>query len=69
MGGDKEALSAGQFSRGARPFLDYGKAQTPECRHFVYLASTIPDADRRDVARRLVNSFFYVLETKGPVVP
>jgi hypothetical protein len=69
MGGDGEALSAGQFSRGAKPFLDYGKAQSPECRHFVYLSSTIPDADRRDVARRLVNSFFYVLETRGPVVP
>lgn len=54
---------------GAKPSLDYGKAQLPECRHFVYLSSTIPDADRRDEARRLVNSFFYVLERKAPVVP
>jgi len=69
MGGGGEALSTDQFSRGARPFLDYGKAQSPECRHFVYLSSSIVDADRRDNARRLVNSFFYVLERKSPMVP
>lgn len=67
-GGDSP-LSAARFSQGAKPFLDYGKAQTPECRHFVYLSSTIADADRRDEARRLVNSFFYILERKSPVVP
>lgn len=69
MSGNGAPLSAAQFGLGARPFLDYGKAQSPECRHFVYLSSTISDADRRDEARRLVNSFFYVLERKSPVVP
>lgn len=63
------ALTSAQFSAGAKPFLDYGKRQSPECRHFVYLSSTIPNADRRDEARRLVNSFFYVLERKAPVTP
>lgn len=68
MAGGDSPLSAAQFSQGAKPFLDYGKAQTPECRHFVYLSSTISDADRRDEARRLVNSFFYILERKSPVL-
>lgn len=69
MGGGGSPLPAGQFAQGAKPFLDYGKAKSPECRHFVYLSSTIPDADRRDEARRLVNSFFYVLERKAPATP
>ena len=69
MGGGGEALSTGRFSQGAKPFLDHGKAQSPECRHFVYLSSSIVDADRRDNARRLVNSVFYVLERKSPMVP
>jgi hypothetical protein len=68
MAGGDSPLSAAQFSQGAKPFLDYGKAQTPECRHFVYLSSTISDADRRDEARRLVNSFFYIRERKLPVL-
>jgi hypothetical protein len=57
-------LSASQFQLGAKPYLDYGKRQTPECRHFVFLSSSISEADRRDSARRLVNSFFYVLERR-----
>lgn len=69
MAGGESPVSATQFARGAKPFLDYGKAQSPECRHFVYLSSTISDADRRDEARRLVNSFFYVLERRSPVTP
>jgi hypothetical protein len=69
MGGPGTPMAAERFSAGAKPFLDYGKKQSPECRHFVYLSSTIPNADRRDEARRLVNSFFYVLERKGPVTP
>lgn len=69
MGGDGSPLPAGRFAQGAKPFLDYGKAQSPECRHFVYLSSTIPDADRRDEARRLVSSLFYVLERRAPVTP
>jgi len=63
------ALSSEQFGTGAKPYLDYGKKQSPECRHFVYLSSTIPNADRRDDARRLVSSFFYILERKAPVTP
>lgn len=69
MAGGESPVSAAQFAQGAKPFLDYGKAQSPECRHFVYLSSTISDADRRDEARRLVNSFFYVLERRSPVIP
>ncbi len=61
-------MSAARFAQGAKPFLDYGKAQTPQCRHYAYLSSTISDADRRDEARRLVSSFFYVDERKSPVI-
>lgn len=69
MAGGESPVSDAQFAQGAKPFLDYGKAQSPECRHFVYLSSNISDADRRDEARRLVNRFFYVLERKSPVTP
>ncbi|ARV17646.1 hypothetical protein AEP_00686 [Curvibacter sp. AEP1-3] len=65
MDGKGTPLSASQFQLGAKPYLDYGKRQTPECRHFVFLSSSITEADRRDNARRLVNSFFYVLERRA----
>jgi hypothetical protein len=63
------AMSANEFNRSARPFLEEGKRQSPECRHFIYLSSTIADADRRDQSRRLANSHFYVLERKAIVQP
>lgn len=69
MGNVSSPLTVGQFTTGAKPFLNFGKAQSPECRHFVYLSSTITDAEKRDDARRLVNSFFYILERKAPVLP
>jgi hypothetical protein len=66
---DGAAMNVQQFAAAAASYLDYGRKQSPECRHFVYLSSTIADADRRDEARRLVNGFFYVLERKSPVTP
>jgi len=60
-------MNAEQFAQSAKHYLNYGKKQSPECRHFVYLSSTIAEADRRDSARRMVSSFFYILERRGPV--
>jgi hypothetical protein len=61
-------MNAEQFTQGAKHYLNYGKKQSPECRHFVYLSSTITEANRRDDARRMVNSFFYILERRSPVM-
>lgn len=69
MGRTGTALTPEQFAAAAKPYLDYGRRQSPECRHFVYLSSTISNADKRDEARRLVNSVFYILERKAPVTP
>jgi hypothetical protein len=62
-------MSNERFSLGAKPYLDFGKAQSPECRHFVYVSSTIENADRRDEARRVVSSYFYISERKTPAKP
>lgn len=62
-------MNAEQFAQGAKYYLNYGKKQSPECRHFVYLSSTIAEANRRDDARRMVSSFFYILERRTPVTP
>lgn len=52
------------FSAVMQPILDWSKAQNPECRHFVYLSTTVVDADARDNARKVVEGFFYKLEVK-----
>jgi hypothetical protein len=69
MASSGSPMSADQFNRSAKRYLDYGKKQSPECRHFVYLSSTIVDADSRDNARRLVNSNFYINERNTPLKP
>jgi hypothetical protein len=63
------AMTPQQFIAGATPFLDYGKKQSPECRHFVYLSTSISEADKRDEARQVVNRYFYIDERKAPVTP
>jgi hypothetical protein len=57
-------MSALAFAAAMQPILNWSKRQDPECRHFVYLATTISDADSRDNARKIVESYFYKLETK-----
>ena len=64
-----EALPVGimkpaSFSAAMQPILAWSKNQKPECRHFVYLATTIGVADDRDTARKFVEGFFYKLEVK-----
>lgn len=64
-----EALPVGimkpaAFLAAMQPILAWSKNQKPECRHFVYLATTIGVADDRDTARKFVEGFFYKLEVK-----
>lgn len=54
----------GTFSSTMQPILDWSKSQDPECRHFVYLTTTVADGDARDKVRKTVESFFYKLEVK-----
>ncbi len=63
------AMTAQQFIAGAAQFLDYGKKQSPECRHLVYLSTSINEGDKRDEARLVVNRYFYISERKAPVLP
>ena len=67
--GIEQALTSGiqpkaSFSANMLPILNWSKKQNPECRHFVYLFTTISDADTRDSARKVVEGFFYKLEIK-----
>ena len=55
-------MNTASFFVAMKPFLDWSKQQDPECRHFVYLTTTIDNADARDNARKLVEGFFYKLE-------
>jgi hypothetical protein len=58
-----EPVTLSRFRTLAQPFLEFGKRQTPECRHVVSLASSIENADERDHARRTVEGFFYKQES------
>jgi hypothetical protein len=57
-------VSTSTFFSAMQPILNWSKKQDPECRHFVYLTTTILDADARDNARKLVEGFFYKYEIK-----
>lgn len=56
------SVNAAAFSASMKPILDWSKNQNPQCRHFVYLTTTIGNADARDSARKLVEAFFYKYE-------
>ena len=65
----EQALSSGtmkmlDFSVTMQPILAWSQKQDPECRHFVFIATTIGDADARDSARKVVEGFFYKFEVK-----
>jgi hypothetical protein len=59
-----EVMLAPAFAAAMQPILNWSKKQDPECRHFVYLTTTISDADSRDNARKIVENYFYKLESK-----
>lgn len=44
--------------------FNWSKAQDPECRHYVQLKSSIPDAVQSDRARLMVENYFYKVEAR-----
>lgn len=44
--------------------LGWSKKQDPECRHYVYMKSSIMDAINSDRARLMVENYFYKLEIR-----
>ena len=52
------------FPSKIKTVFDWSKAQSPECRHYVQLKSTISDAVQSDRARLMVENFFYKVEAR-----
>jgi len=52
------------FAERMASILDWSKRQEPQCRHYVRLKSSIPDAVRSDRARLMVANHFYMLEVR-----
>lgn len=48
-----------ELSTAVGPILQWSRKQDPECRHYVFLKSSIPDAVSSDRARLQVEGFFY----------
>jgi len=66
---DIDAVLAGPHSNQAfvsviKRIFNWSKTQDPECRHYVQLKSSIPDAVQSDRARLMVENFFYKLEAR-----
>jgi hypothetical protein len=57
-------LSIQSFVNGIQGIFKWSKSQDPECRHYVQLKSSIPDAVQSDRARLLVESYFYKVESR-----
>lgn len=52
------------FADRMKGILDWSKRQDPQCRHYVQLKSSIPDAVRSDRARLMVENHFYKVEAR-----
>lgn len=52
------------FVSSIRGVFNWSKAQDPECRHYVQLKSSIPDAVQSDRARLMVENYFYKVEAR-----
>jgi len=64
-----DAMLAGPFSytefeSRVRSIFDWSRKQSPECRHYVQLKSTITDAVQSDRMRLRVENFFYKSEIR-----
>ncbi|MCO4861256.1 hypothetical protein MKD38_06215 [Cupriavidus sp. WGlv3] len=64
-----DAMLAGSFSYAefesrVRPIFDWSRKQSPECRHYVQLKSTLTDAVQSDRMRLRVENFFYKSEIR-----
>ncbi len=53
-----------EFPAKVQAIFDWSRRQDPECRHYVQLRSTIPDAVQSDRARLMVENFFYKVEAR-----
>jgi hypothetical protein len=51
------------FGNNIQGIFNWSKKQDPECRHYVYLKSSIPDAVQSDRARLMVEGYFYKKES------
>lgn len=58
------ALTHAGFAERVKSILDWSKRQDPQCRHYVQLKSSIPDAVRSDRARLMVENHFYKVEAR-----
>ncbi|WP_146204314.1 hypothetical protein [Massilia glaciei] len=52
------------FPSQVRALFNWSKAQSPECRHYVQLKSSIADAIQSDRARLMIENFFYKVEVR-----
>lgn len=59
-----EAHSYKNFVSVVQGVFNWSKAQDPECRHYVQLKSSIPDAVQSDRARLMVENYFYKVEAR-----
>jgi len=57
-------LSNQRFVSGIQGIFSWSKRQNPECRHYVQLKSSIPDAIQSDRARLMVENYFYKTEAR-----
>jgi hypothetical protein len=53
-----------EFVRRIQGIFEWSKHQDPECRHYVELKSSIPDAVQSDRARLMVENYFYKTEVR-----
>ena len=59
-----EAHSYSRFVPAIQGIFNWSKTQDPECRHYVQLKSSIPDAVQSDRARLMVENYFYKVEMR-----
>jgi hypothetical protein len=56
--------SHANFPTSIQGIFNWSKAQDPECRHYVQLKSSIPDAVLSDRVRLMVENYFYKIEAR-----
>lgn len=59
-----EAHAYGRFPSAIHAVFNWSKTQDPECRHYIQLKSSIPDAVQSDRARLMVENYFYKVEAR-----
>jgi len=57
-------LTNQNFISSIQGIFNWSKRQNPECRHYVQLKSSIPDAVQSDRARLMVENYFYKTEAR-----